>query len=286
MEGVGAHMTDEPRTQNDYEARGVEAARRVLVDLGQVLGSWFEGSIVVIGGWVPDLLLPDAVEPHIGSLDVDLALDPDKLREGRYAEIVKSLLSSGRYEKTEEPFKLHAKVDLGDGLPPIVVDVEFLKPTKKRRKRRKPRLMPDFRPLDADGCAAAFLQPERVPIDGRMISGAENRVQVLVAAIPDFLIMKAHALAGRDKPKDAYDLCFCLDNAPGGLEALARAWRERRDSPLVAAAIEHLRVKFATVSSFGPRQVALFREAVTREEQEMHARRAFELVVRFLELIG
>jgi hypothetical protein len=75
-----------------------------------------------------------------------------------------------------------------------------------------------------------------------MISGAENRVQVLVAAVPDFLIMKAHALAGRDKPKDAYDLCFCLDNAPGGIEALARAWRERRDSPLVNAAIEHLRV--------------------------------------------
>jgi len=44
---IGAHMTDEPRTQNDYEARGVEAARRVLVDLGQVLGSWFVGSIVI-----------------------------------------------------------------------------------------------------------------------------------------------------------------------------------------------------------------------------------------------
>ena len=59
-------MTSEPRTQHDYGARDVEAARRVLVDLGQVLGTWFKDSIVVIGGWVPDLLLPDADEPHIG----------------------------------------------------------------------------------------------------------------------------------------------------------------------------------------------------------------------------
>lgn len=76
MEGIGAHMTDALRTRNDYEARGVEAARRVLVDLGQTLGSMFEIAIVVIGGWVPELLLHDAEEPHTGSLDVDLALDP------------------------------------------------------------------------------------------------------------------------------------------------------------------------------------------------------------------
>jgi hypothetical protein len=78
-------MTDEPRTEHDYGPREIEAARRVLVDLGQVLGFWFADSIVVVGGWVPDLLLPDASEAHVGSIDVDLALDAPKLREGRYA---------------------------------------------------------------------------------------------------------------------------------------------------------------------------------------------------------
>jgi hypothetical protein len=281
-----AAMTDGPRTQHDYGAREIEAARRVLVDLGQVLGSWFNDCIVVVGGWVPDLLLPNADEPHIGSLDVDLALNAGKLRGGRYAEIVKLLFNSGRYEKTDQPFRLRAKVDLGDGQPAIIVDVEFLKPAEKRSSRSKPRLMPDFRPLDADGCAAAFFRPERVSIEGHMISGAENRVQVPVASVADFLIMKAYALAGRDKPKDAYDICFCLDNAPGGIQALALAWRTRRDTPLVVAAIQHLRAKFATVSSFGPQQVAIFRETKSREERDMHARRAHELVARFLELVG
>ncbi len=89
-------MTPEPRTQHDYSERQVEAARRVLADLGQVLGSFFADSIVVVGGWVPDLLVPDAEEPHVGSIDVDLALNADKLREGRYAKIVKSLLATRR----------------------------------------------------------------------------------------------------------------------------------------------------------------------------------------------
>jgi hypothetical protein len=65
---------------------------------------------------------------------------------------------------------------------------------------------------------------------------------------------------------------FCLDNAAGGIEALARAWRARRADPLVAAALAHLRDKFATVNSYGPCQVAIFYEATSREEQERHSR--------------
>lgn len=78
-------MTPEPRSEADYSPRQTEAARRVLVDIGQVLAS-FADCLVVVGGWTPDLLLPDADEPHVGSIDVDLALDAAKLNDGRYAE--------------------------------------------------------------------------------------------------------------------------------------------------------------------------------------------------------
>ena len=98
--------------------------------------------------------------------------------------------------------------------------------------------------------------------------------------------MKAFALAGRDKPKDAYDICFCLDNAPDGIEALAHMWRERREDALVVGALAHLRDKFGTVDAYGPRQVAIFYDAATREDQERRSRRAYELVARFLELIA
>ena len=54
----------------------------------------------------------------------------------------------------------------------------------------------------------------------------------------------------------------------------------------MAAALANLREKFETVDSYGPRQIAIFYEATTRDEQERHSRRGYELVSRFLELIG
>ena len=86
-------MNGEPRGINDYGERQILAARRVLVDVAQVLGS-FVDCFVVVGGWVPDLLLPGADEPHSGSIDVDLALNIAKLKDGRYADLLKLLPAS------------------------------------------------------------------------------------------------------------------------------------------------------------------------------------------------
>ena len=67
-------MNPEPRQRDDYSPRQIEAAHRVLVDLGQVLAA-FEDCMVVIGGWVPDVLLERADQARVGSIDVDLALE-------------------------------------------------------------------------------------------------------------------------------------------------------------------------------------------------------------------
>ena len=95
--------------QEDYPPRDVEAARRVMTELWQILGE-YRDAMVLIGGWVPDLLLPKAIPPHTGSLDVDVLLDPGPLRDqDRYAELV--LLLKGRgYEETDKPFKLAKEV--------------------------------------------------------------------------------------------------------------------------------------------------------------------------------
>jgi len=278
-------MMYEPRTLAEYGGRETEAAHRVLVDVGQVLAAYFTDSIVVVGGWVPELLLHGATPPHSGSIDVDLALDAEKLLDGRYAEIVESLLTTGRYKKTEKTFTLQATVDLGDGGPVVVVDVDFLKPPGKIGRGSGSRLLPGFRPLDADGCAAAFMNPTKLEIGGKMISGAENVVHVLVASVSDFLIMKAHALANRDKPKDAYDICYCLDHMLGGMEEIAGSWRGRLADKLVANAIRLLREKFLSAQSYGPRQVVEFYAPATRDEVDVEAQRAYQLVARFLRLI-
>jgi len=278
-------MTLEPRQREDYSERQVEAARRVLVDLGQVLKS-FEDCVVVVGGWVPDLLMADSPEPHVGSIDVDVALDAEKLAEGRYAGLLKSLLETRRYHQAEEPFKLYADVSLEDGLPPVRVEVDFLKSPEAKTRKNKPKLTESFRPLDASGCSAAFEHPELVVMTGKMIKGQVNRVEFRVASIADFLIMKSYALANRDKPKDAYDICFCLDHYTAGLNALAANWQRRAVRNDVVKARAILREKFAAVEAYGPRQVVEFYNATNPEEQEQQARREYELVQAFLKQIG
>lgn len=277
-------MSEEPRSQGDYSPRQVEAARRVLIDLGQVLGSFLD-CLVVVGGWVPDLLLKDAEEPHIGSIDVDLALDTAKLGDGRYAELVQSLLGTKRYKQADAAFKLYCDVDLGDGEAPIRVDVDFLKPPEMRMRKFTPPLKDGFRPLGAVGCATAFEHPEWVVLAGQMIKGQQNQVQVRVASIADFLVMKSSALSRRDKPKDAYDICFCLQNYPGGLEKLAELWKARRKERHVGKAIEILREKFSATNAYGPQQIVEFNNSLDPEEQARQARRAYELVQKFLSLL-
>jgi hypothetical protein len=277
-------VNPEPRHQDDYGKRQIEAAHRALVDVGQVLAS-FHDCLVLVGGWVPNLLIPHAKEEHVGSIDVDLALDAKKLVSGRYAEMLKLLLDSRRYKQGDKPFQLVTQVDLGDGERPVQVEIEFLTPKEAKLKRNKPKLLPGFRVLQAEGCAAAFHAPKQIEVSGRTVSGAKNKVRISVASLPDFLIMKSLALASRDKPKDAYDLCYCLDNCPGGIKHLADEWKRRVGDKNLVKAIMLLHEKFDSVDAYGPMQLMEFHNSANREERDAQARRAYELVQRFLSLL-
>ena len=277
-------MNREPRQATDYEPRQVAAARRVLVDLGQVLAA-YRRQIVVVGGWVPDLVFPEAEPEHVGSIDVDLALNTRELSDGQYAKVIESLVISGRYSQGTLPFQLVAEVDLQDGERPVRVDIDFLAPDWKLKKN-KPKLLEGFRVLQFPACAAAFRNPVSIEFSGQMVSGAQNHVEMMVASTADFLIMKAHALALRDKPKDAYDICHCLDNYPGGMAALSTDWAERKDDVLVVASIVHLRSKFASIEHFGPQALAEFHGYTDDSERALHARRGYELVQEFLRQMG
>ena len=268
-------MNSDPRHESEYsDSRQVDAAYRVLVDVGQVLGS-FRDAIVVVGGWVPELLLSGTEPPHIGSIDVDLALDAAKPNDGRYAELLRLLLDTGRYQQGDKPFQLVAEVDLKDGDQPVRVDVDFLASADVTLEKNQPKLVEGFRVLSFPACAAAFRTPITVEVEGSMIRGSKNRVQIQVAGLADLIIMKAHAIEGRDKPKDVYDLCYCLGKYPDGISTLAAVWGRRRKEELVEEAVRILGDKFQSVNHHGPQQLATFHNSADEEERDMHARRAY-----------
>jgi hypothetical protein len=113
--------------------------------MGQILGS-YKGKFAVIGGAVPWLLLENDDMAHVGTLDVDIALDAEALKEGdEYKTLIESLTSNGYQQRKDlKRFQLVRQVDAKDGNPPIDVIVDFLMPkdaklekTIQRRHKQK-----------------------------------------------------------------------------------------------------------------------------------------------------
>jgi len=84
----------EPQSAADYDDRSTEAVRSVLLEIGQILGS-YHGKFVVVGGLIPWLLQNDEDMPHVGTLDIDLGLDPLALADGEYASLIELLQGQG-----------------------------------------------------------------------------------------------------------------------------------------------------------------------------------------------
>ena len=116
----------EPQYASDYDDRTTVAIKSVLVEVGQVLGS-YKYKFAVIGGAVPWLLLSESDMPHIGTFDVDLSLRADALGGGEYAQLVESLLKRG-YRQREHlaRFQLMRTVPAPDEGANIDIIVDFL----------------------------------------------------------------------------------------------------------------------------------------------------------------
>lgn len=114
----------EPQSAVDYDDRTTAAVRSVLVEIGQILGS-FKGKFAVIGGAIPWLLLSKADMPHVGTVDIDLDLDPSALRDGEYVRLVEALQEHGYHQRNSlRRFQLVRTVPAKDNGPDIDVVVD------------------------------------------------------------------------------------------------------------------------------------------------------------------
>ena len=251
----------EPQSATDYDDRTTAAVKSVLVEIGQILGA-FKGRFAVIGGAVPWLLLENDDMPHVGTLDVDLGLDAEALGDGEYATLVGALQEHGyRQREGLRRFQLARTVQPPDGGPAIEIIVDFLMPRDAEIVKNKPPLISNFAVQRADGADLATTFYKMVAIEGPMPEGATNRVEVAVCSIPALLAMKGHALNGRYKQKDAYDIYFCIRNYPGGPEVLAEECRVILAQASGEVGYRFIDAKFTTVEDFGPTCVKQFVQA-------------------------
>lgn len=270
-------------SRKNYNELGVRAAHSVLLELVRMLGE-YRNDIAVVGGWVPSLLFEHADEKHIGSTDVDIALNHRTISDNMYESIHDLLINRG-YREGKQPFIFFRTVNI-DGTD-IEVEVDLLAGEYEGTgKRHRTQRIQNLKVRKARGCELAFDQQEEKVIEGELPGGIKDSALVKVAAIVPFIIMKGMALHDRIKEKDAWDIYYCVKYYPGGNEKLAEDFQKHLDNRLIQEGLKKIADKFLSVKHYGPTAVADFDEITDTEEREFRQRDAYERIHDLLSRIG
>lgn len=243
-------------------------ATRILLSEVCALMSLHADDAVLIGGWVPDVRFPDAIPAHVGSIDVDFAV-----RQSLAAHMaIVALLRQNGFRPGAHPYQFLKDIALPNGRT-IPARLDLLCGLRHHAETFAGASHP---PQPVRGAEIAFLDNSIEPVGG----GAD--VQVRVAGIASFMVMKSLALIERAKPKDAYDLHFCLENYPEGLESLAAQFSPLLEHVEVKTALTGLAERFRDEESTGPRMVADVEEILG----EFRAIRKLTVATRVQEFLG
>lgn len=277
--------------KSEYTADETQAAISVLAELLTYLGP-YRDDIVVIGGWVPFFLTQGSAndEPHVGSLDVDLALDAASISDEAYARIEEILEKRGFKHRMDAkgnpiPHSYVRSVNNAAGQE-FDIQVDFLAPEyggtpKSKRHQRVQGLLAH----KARGSDLVFDHFEEKIIDAVLPNGAKQQVKAKIADPLSCVVMKAIAFGDRAREKDAYDLYIIIKHCPNGKERISKGLRESKANKLVQEALEILRKQFASVESLGPVSVAEFMEEREETARAVRCRDAFETVHALLSLL-
>ncbi|MEO6992882.1 MAG: hypothetical protein ABI273_04575 [Lacunisphaera sp.] len=246
----------------------VEAARALLRETCELLGE-HRDEAVLVGGWVPDVLFPDAGPPHVGSIDVDLALRLNRLG---YERLVTILRNRG-FQQGVSGYEFYRSISIAEGRA-IRVHLDLLT-SEQLDAREFAGLAPRDKPQPVSGAEIAFRDNQLIVV------GAG---QLRVAGILAFLVMKSLAMHARHNEKDAYDIHFCLENYPGQIEALALLFHPWRGDPLVEEALAKMAAKFRDEHDDGPRIVADMDRLFDPERRDIRKAQAALRVQEFLRL--
>lgn len=284
------------RTTRDYEDDITAASRRGLAELMTALGT-YRDALVLIGGWAPYLILETFGEPgafqtkfvHVGSIDIDLVVDPAIIDIERYATIVDALLARG-WEPVEGSLfqfeKAIASPRSGRAYP---IRVDFLTPRPlagEGRTHRHREVQRDLRARMLEGAEVALAHWFWYELDAPLPDGAAARTRLKVTDIVGSLTLKGIAIGDRYAEKDAYDIYTVCAHCAGGPRAVADALRPFRAETPVRRGLAAIAEKFRAPEAEGPTWVAVFLGHDEGEARERARVDAFMTVGEVLRLVG
>ena len=217
-------MPEKPLFAHDYTKENVELVRQTCLYVSTKLGDRLD-DLVVVGGLVPSLLIPDESLPagedvHIGTMDLDLGLSLAILDRERYEDLTQRLHRSGfepdENEEGNTTFQ-RWKVRTSSGLK---VTVDFLIPPSLAADKGGDlrHIEKDFAAVITPGLHLAFQDKKKVPLKGVTLKGEKAEREIWVCGPGAYVVLKALAFHQRGENKDAYDLYFVIRNYGSGID--------------------------------------------------------------------
>lgn len=280
------------RLSHTYSYELVNTSLSALLEIGRTLKTYHD-SIVLIGGWAPYFLIKKYGESgfqHIGSIDIDLALDLDNIAQDEYATILELIDSRGyrqRKGSTGEPIYFSFEKDL---ISPIngetyLIQIDFLTTEEKHSAHRHQKIQPDLLARTAAGCNLAFKHKLGIEIEGLLPDGAETKSKLNVIDIEGCLGMKGTVLGERYLEKDAYDIYTVTTQCLHDVKEVANKVKPFLGDPSMKHGIENIREKFSTQRAEGPTWAALFIEPYDKEKRERVQAEVYTTMQRFLKAL-
>ncbi|MFC1521854.1 nucleotidyl transferase AbiEii/AbiGii toxin family protein [Elusimicrobiota bacterium] len=286
-----------PRVAADYTSEITSASFSVLLEVMTILKS-YQDALVLIGGWVPYLLLRDhgpqlegedlmgGSFQHIGSIDIDLAVNHELVDDERYATIV-GLLKDRKYDPNPEIlYRLDRKITgISDA-----IGVDFLTsqpPPGKGKSHRHRKVQSGLRARATPDLEIAFKSCKTTKVEGQLPeSGGRTTLDIKVADIPAIIALKGHALGERYKEKDAYDLYALARYYGRGAQEVIECLKPHLKEPCLKKALENIRGRFQSDKHTGPAWVANFFGVTDPAEMERINQTAFQAMDSVLQGCG
>lgn len=290
----------ERRLIDDFEPALVDASKSVLLEIMTILGN-YRKALILIGGWAPYFII-EAFKPqgdefiHVGSLDVDILVNPKLVSDKEYKSILKLIEERGYQQALDSqgnpiPSAFVREMSIPGYPEKQKIEVDFLGPEYggRGKTRRHQIIQSELFARKARGADFVFDHHFTYRLKSALPSGAKNEVDIQVADVVSSLTTKGMAIGERYREKDAYDIYAVVSHYKDGPKDVSEAVRPSIKNKLVKEGVEKIREKFKTKDSIGPSWAADFLTSGRRvfvEKRDRIITDAYMRVNEFLTHLG